>query len=557
MQSGKAIKAGESSSTLKRLQRAGTIGSFGSFVTSRSKQPTVHKKSLIESEYDRKPSKPILYDDLVDADKKRKKMLGLARNISPIDTVGRLSMLPRTVIPRILRHWPSWMVGITYGASSGLARWGRWDLTSIELDLTAFDGGSSIVVFMIVFYVGYCYSRYVEIFHDVEIIIRSIINACVLARTCFESEEDVHKLWRYLNLLHAAAYCGLTNSYNHDNFFYPLIEKYGLAGTGVQKEIETRDLKAIDIDEQGLTAVTMYQALTLDLIRENASASKTMAPPIHAQLNAQIVDIGDCIKQLYSYSYQVLPFIYTHLVSLTCCVYLIFNAFIKGLYFQPRASYTFGFIMPLANVFTVTLAMFGLLEVGDTILDPMGCDPEDFAILHLVEWTCVSSLDAIAIKRRANDKKNKPPPSPTKGAFTNLAELRAAATLARLVANWRKRRKAKQPRLPVVRRSATATPIISAAEEAPQKVPNEKEARLKGVKCRSSLTREHRSSTHRSEHPGKQVGRDTGSRKSANGRQSSNVRSRRESSESWKSRIRANSPFNGGTHPGQSGSLHA
>ena len=108
---------------------------------------------------------------------------------------------------------------------------------------------SSIVVFMIVFYVGYCYSRYVEIFHDVEIIIRSIINACVLARTCFESEEDEHKDWRYLNLLHAAAYCGLTNSYNHDNFFYPLIEKYGLAGTGVHKEIETRDLKAIDIDE--------------------------------------------------------------------------------------------------------------------------------------------------------------------------------------------------------------------------------------------------------------------------------------------------------------------
>ena len=131
------------------LRRVSTMAAFGSFVARGKQHHNFERKPLIEADFVKKPPRPMQYDDLIQADQKRKIMLGLARNISPIDTVGRLSMLPRTVIPRILRHWPTWMVGFVYGCSSGLARWGRWDLTTIELDITAFDGGSSIVVFMI------------------------------------------------------------------------------------------------------------------------------------------------------------------------------------------------------------------------------------------------------------------------------------------------------------------------------------------------------------------------------------------------------------------------
>ena len=31
------------------------------------------------------------------------------------------------------------------------------------------------------------------------------------------------------------------------------------------------------------------------------------------------------------------------------------------------------------------IGTFGLIEVGETILDPFGDDPEDFALLHFVE----------------------------------------------------------------------------------------------------------------------------------------------------------------------------
>ena len=98
----------------------------------------------------------------------------------------------------------------------------------------------------------------------------------------------------------------------------------------------------------------------------------------------------------------MLPFIYTHLVSASCTLYLVFNAFLKGLEFGPDESPVFALVLPMCNVFLTTLAVFGLLEVGDTILDPFGNDPEDFAIIHLVEWTAVASLEAITVADRGH-----------------------------------------------------------------------------------------------------------------------------------------------------------
>jgi len=47
---------------------------------------------------------------------------------------------------------------------------------------------------------------------------------------------------------------------------------------------------------------------------------------------------------------QVLPYIYTHLVSISCTIFLVGNAFLKGLYFEPDASLTFGLALPLASI---------------------------------------------------------------------------------------------------------------------------------------------------------------------------------------------------------------
>jgi len=44
------------------------------------------------------------------------------------------------------------------------------------------------------------------------------------------------------------------------------------------------------------------------------------------------------------------------------------------------------------------ISTFGLIEVGETILDPFGTDPEDFALLHFVEVTICHSHETIEIE---------------------------------------------------------------------------------------------------------------------------------------------------------------
>ena len=64
------------------------------------------------------------------------------------------------------------------------------------------------------------------------------------------------------------------------------------------------------------------------------------------------------------------PFIYTHLVSLSCAIFLIGNAIIRGLYFQEDASIAFGLVLPLMSMFLMTLLILGLLEIGAILANP-------------------------------------------------------------------------------------------------------------------------------------------------------------------------------------------
>ena len=350
-------------------------------------------KSLIEGGRPPANGRHATFADIMKADEQRKKLLTLAREINPIDSIVRMAALPRTVIPRIAQHMLTWAVLMTYATACVLTRCG---VEFGMLDLTSFDASNTLITFMIIFYVGYCYSRYTAQFEDVEGMMQKIIDSCIMARVTFRDPATVLRLWRYLNLLQAAAYTGLSPAYTEANFFLPMCKRHDLLPKHeAQKASEAGALDAIS-NGDGAAACNAFQIWALDLVQQEAMASNSkLSAPVHALLNRQILDVGQAAKRLHAYTYQVLPFIYTHLVSLMCTLYLLFNAFIKGLYFEPEASWTFGLILPLCSMLTTTLAVFGLLEVGDTILDPFGCDPEDFTVLHFIEWTISSSLAAI------------------------------------------------------------------------------------------------------------------------------------------------------------------
>ena len=56
----------------------------------------------------------------------------------------------------------------------------------------------------------------------------SIIGLTSMSSVHIRHLKDVKTLWRYLNLLHAAAFCGLTPSLNKANFFQGFVNMYEL-----------------------------------------------------------------------------------------------------------------------------------------------------------------------------------------------------------------------------------------------------------------------------------------------------------------------------------------
>ena len=84
----------------------------------------------------------------------------------------------------------------------------------------------------------------------------------------------MHRLWRYLNLLHASAYCGLTDSLSETNFFLPIIDKYGLAGSGKVKEEELEALERVKLDENGSRACSMYEVWAFEVVKGEARRSR-------------------------------------------------------------------------------------------------------------------------------------------------------------------------------------------------------------------------------------------------------------------------------------------
>jgi hypothetical protein len=334
------------------------------------------------------------WEGVVKVEAQRQRLLTLARSAAPIDTVFRLSLLPRTVIPRLWKYKSLWVVLIVYIVSATVTRLG-YHIDGPQAQETL-EQGSSFVAFIIVFFVGYCYKRHEEQFDDVQHIMNSIASVCLMARANFEDQGEVYRIWRYVNAMHCTAYCGLTDHLTEANFFIPLSTKHGLLGSKKIQQVESAAVRDVGIDANGVRACSMFEVWAMEVIREESTRCKTPAP-IQAMLQSEVSEIGLHIKKLFAYRYQVLPFIYTHLVSALSTFYLIVTAFLKGLYFEPDEPALMGLGLPLIGLFVAILSTYGLLEVGNTILDPFGDEPEDFALTHFVEHAVGVSREAIEI----------------------------------------------------------------------------------------------------------------------------------------------------------------
>ena len=230
------------------------------------------------------------------------------------------------------------------------------------------------------------------------------------------------------------------------------LAQFNLMGSGKVKEEELEAIRRINLDENGSRACSMLEVWAFEVVkgeaRRTARGEGDLTPPIQARLQGEINNVGICIKRLFAYRYQVMPFIYTHLVSLACFIYLAVTAFLAGIKWKPDSSVTFGLTVPMILLITKIFSTFGLIEVGETILDPFGSDPEDFAILHFVEVTCCSSHEAIEIESCGERLKDRP-------AYYTQEELNAAkAIVLKIVERFRFRKLMAQARSAARRKAA-------------------------------------------------------------------------------------------------------
>jgi hypothetical protein len=100
----------------------------------------------------RDPDGGTSWEAVVKVEEKRQRLLTLARSAAPIDTVFRLSLLPRTVIPRLWKYSALWVVLVVYALSATLARL-DYAIDGAQAQETL-ETGSSFVAFIIVFFVG-------------------------------------------------------------------------------------------------------------------------------------------------------------------------------------------------------------------------------------------------------------------------------------------------------------------------------------------------------------------------------------------------------------------
>tara|TARA_B110001452_G_scaffold67441_1_gene54283 strand:- start:173 stop:2179 length:2007 start_codon:yes stop_codon:yes gene_type:complete len=295
---------------------------------------------------------------------------------------------------------------------------------------------------MIVFYVGYCYGRFELMFGQVKQGIKCIFNCCLMARTTFKNKESLFHLWRYLNLLHAAAYVSLTPTYKRGNLFNAFVEQHALLldtkvrarfeelvprsfrrkrpagggsfpspakrlacqtngqpgqGRGTQQRGRNASNNITAAD--ALTTNSMWSACmvwSLETIGYRYKCGDFSAP-IHQQMTRLINELSDALHELELLEYQVLPYIYTHLVSLSCMIYLVASAFIKGAQCEVDESKFTSILLPSLAVLLQTITVIGLLEIGAILANPLSPAKEAFAICHLLNFTCANSLSVVSI----------------------------------------------------------------------------------------------------------------------------------------------------------------
>jgi len=243
-----------------------------------------------------------------------------------------------------------------------------------------------LVSFTLVFYFGYCYNRYWEQYMKAMGAKNAILNCCSMVASTYMNHEDMHTMWRYLQLIQCSAYVGLSMVCTRENFFNGFCQKHSLL---MPNEAERLSAIGLPAGKGGRA----YREFCVWAMKLNTAVFKKgqLDPPTRAGILGMISKLSDDLEALYDFRGQVLPYAYVHEVSLATSLYLTFFAIAKARMATPDADIIVGIVLPCCSVIYLTWQCISLILVGAAVQDPFGTDPEDFAILDYCESSAATS----------------------------------------------------------------------------------------------------------------------------------------------------------------------
>jgi len=185
-----------------------------------------------------------------------------------------------------------------------------------------------------------------------------------------------------------SAYCGLTPVYTRLNFMDKFCEQHWLLLPHVEHE---QVFGALDMATgDGASAYQLCAVWALRVL-DSAHRRQQIAGDVLRIMAEDTLKARALLNSLFAYQYQVIPFVYSHLVSTGSFLYLLGLAVLKAAAFRPEETTFNGIIMPLSSFLIALVTMIGLIEIGSAIANPWGTDPEDFAVPLMLQVTAKCS----------------------------------------------------------------------------------------------------------------------------------------------------------------------
>ena len=330
---------------------------------------------------------PRAYKDTMKVAHMRERLLADARRYSPISLVLNLQKLPQTIFSRLIFFPIVWILMLTYAAVAVLTRMGYIDIAAYvgdsEEGLDHMGSASVLVTFVVVFFVTFCYNRYFMIYDTARNASSTILDAMVAGRTCLNQNER-RTLFVYLNLMHCSAYCALTPVYTKENFMDVFIKEHMIELP--PDEMAKAFGKLDDPSGEGASAYQLCAVWAMGVLH-TALKRGDLHGEAYKVMSEEVLKSRSLLAALFAYQYQVIPFVYAHLVSLGSFVYLLGVAIVKGVKCTPGSPYLSGLVLPMLSFVLMVVLTVGLIEIGQAIANPWGTDPEDFAVPTFLHTT--------------------------------------------------------------------------------------------------------------------------------------------------------------------------